>query len=34
MGIKMYCDPTIKLGHIGTKIYGEEDYEKTSDSRF
>ena len=34
MGIKMYCDPTIKLGHIGTKIYGEDDYEKTSDSRF
>lgn len=26
MGIKMWCDPTIKLGHVGTKVYTEEDY--------
>ena len=27
-GIKMYCDPTIKLGHIGSALCNEEAYLK------
>lgn len=26
LGKKMYCDPSIKLGHLGGKIYGEADF--------
>ena len=26
LGTKMYCDPTIKIGHVGLAIYGEEAY--------
>ena len=26
MGGEIWCDPTIKLGHLGTQVYGEEDY--------
>lgn len=26
LGIKMYCDPTIKLGHIGNALCNEEAY--------
>ena len=26
MGKKMYCDSSVKLGHIGTYIYSEDDY--------
>lgn len=25
LGVKMWCDPAIKAGHIGTKIYTQED---------
>lgn len=28
LGIKMYCDSRIKVGHIGTYVYGEEDYDE------
>ncbi len=28
VGVKMYCDPTIKAGHVGYKTYTEEDYEE------
>lgn len=27
-GYKMYCDPTIKLGHIGSIVYNEQTYKK------
>ena len=26
LGRKMYCDPNIKLGHLGVKIFGEDDF--------
>ena len=27
LGAKLYCDSRIKVGHLGTYCYGEEDFE-------
>ena len=28
LGAKLYCDSRIKVGHLGTYCYGEEDYDE------
>ena len=33
LGVKMYCDPTIKIGHVGLAVYTEDVYRIEKEAR-